>query len=268
LGRVGRNANNARIALGDVDITVKRESDFTNEEFDDTNRLLDVSDRKLDRAQEMLENKRSELMDEQMTLEVLQDSGKASDRQYLRLNIIEEEIDELDRKEEILNRGYEANRLARLMMRQLKVNSVSPRQDQYDNKYIIIKNADGTLAGMTMWGFLGVDVTFNAPDVEWRSDATSLPPDDRITGRMMYVDFVVSFQNVPGMGSLLFQKALEDAKGQNGRKVFLETTDSSQPYWERLGFRVRRIAGSTSEYHELVGRIDEMHEATNVQEVG
>ncbi len=268
LGRVGRNANSARIALGNVDITVKRESDFTNEEFDDTNRLLDVYDRKLDRAQEMLENKRSELMDEQMTLEVLQDSGKASDRQYLRLNIIEEEIDELDRKEEILNRGYEASRLARLMMRQLKVNSVSPRQDQYDNKYIIIKNADGTLAGMTMWGFLGVDVTFNAPDVEWRSDATSLPPDDRITGRMMYVDFVVSFQNVPGMGSLLFQKALEDAKGQNGRKVFLETTDSSQPYWERLGFRVRRIAGSTSEYHELVGRIDEMHEATNVQEVG
>lgn len=268
LGRVGRNANSARIALGDVDITVKRERDFTDEEFDNVNRLLDVYERRLEKAQEMLEDQREQLQDQKMTLDVSVDAGKASDRQYLRLNIIEEELDELDRKEEILNRGQEANRLSYLMMNQLRRNSLTPRPDQYDNKYIIIKNADGTIAGMSMWGFLEVDVTFNAPDVEWNGyDATSLPPDDRITGRMTYIDFVISFQNVPGMGSLLFQKALEDAKGQNGRKVFLETTDSSLGYWERLGFRQRRIAGSTSEYYELVGRIDEMHEATNVQEV-
>lgn len=258
---IGTRSRMTEERLESLVITEKAEKDFTKAEYDEVNKLLDDSDKKLDKASEMLENKRMRLQDEQWNLQNLSDANKATDRQYARLAEVEELLEELERQEEILQRGYEANRLARLMLRSLRANSNNPRRDEYDNKYIIIRNTDGTLAGMTMWGFLGVDVTFNTPDVPYAIDAEALPPENRITGRMIFIDFLMSFQNVPGMGSYLFRRVLEDARGRNARKVFLETTDSSRPYWEQIGFRERRIAGSTSQYHEYVARVDEMLEA-------
>lgn len=257
---IGRRSRMTEERLDSLVITEKAESEFTVAEYEEVTRLLDDSDTKLDKASEMLEDKRMRLQDEQWNLQNLVDANRATDRQSVRLSEVEELLEELERQEEILNRGYEANRLARLMIRALRANSNNPRRDEYDNKYIIIRNADGTLAGMTMWGFLGVDVTFNTPEVPYAVDATALPAEDRITGRMVFVDYLMSFQNVPGMGSYLFRRVLEDARGRNARKVFLETTDSSRPYWEQVGFAERRIAGSTSQYHEYVARVDEMLE--------
>lgn len=258
---IGRRSRMTEERLDSLVITEKAESEFTVAEYEEVTRLLDDSDTKLDKASEMLEDKRMRLQDEQWNLQNLVDANRATDRQYVRLSEVEELLENLERQEEILNRGYEANRLARLMIRSLRANSNNPRRDEYDNKYIIIRNADGTLAGMTMWGFLGVDVTFNTPEVPYAVDATALPAEDRITGRMVFVDFLMSFQSVPGMGSYLFKRVLEDARGRNARKVFLEVTDSSRPYWEQVGFAERRIAGSTSQYHEYVARVDEMLEA-------
>ena len=259
---IGFRAELARASLEGIEINIKKESEFSKQEFDEVNLLLDSTDKKLDRALEMLEDKRLALQERYYRLEQMQDAGKLPFKDGWKFGDIEEQLEDLDRKEEILNRGMEANRLARLMMRNLQANSARPRGDQYDNKYVVIKNADGTLAGMAMWGFLGVDVTFEAPGIPWRSDATSLPPEDRITGRMTYVDYLVSFQNVEGVGSFLFQKVLEDSTGKNGKKVFLETTDSSRPFWEKVGFTLRQRGMVVSEYHELVGSVDEMYEAT------
>jgi len=261
---VGFRAELARASLEGIEINIKKESEFSKQEFDEVNLLLDGTDRKLDRALEMLEDKRLALQERYYRLEKMQDEGKLPFRDEWKFGDIEEQLEDLDRKEEVINRGMEANRLARLMMRNLQANSARPRGDQYDNKYVIIKNADGTLAGMAMWGFLSVDVTFEAPGIPSQrgGDATSLPPEDRITGRMAYVDYLVSFQNVEGMGSFLFQKVLEDSTGKNGKKVFLETTDSSRPYWEKMGFTLRQQGMVVSEYHELVGSVDEMYEAT------
>lgn len=249
-------------------ITEKSEKDFTVQEYEKITRLLDDSDRKLDRASQMLEDKKMRLQDEQLNLESRADAGELSEKGYFRLTEVEEQLYELEQQEEVLNRAYEANRLARLMIRALRANSNNPRRDQYDNKYVVITNADGTLAGMAMWGFLGVDVTFNTPNVPYTDDPESLPPDNRITGRMMFVDYLVSFQNTPGMGSYLFKRVLEDGRGKNVRKVFLETTDSSNPFWYRVGFRERRIAGSTSAFHEYVARVDEMLEAIDAGAAG
>ena len=260
---VGFRAELARASLEGVEITIKKESEFSTQEFDEISLLLDGTDTKLDRALEMLEDKRLALQEAYYRLESLQEAGKLARRDAWKLGDIEERLEDLDRQEEIINRGMEANRLARLMMRNLQANSARPRGDQYDNKYVIVRKADGTLAGMTMWGFLGVDVTFEAPGIPRQTDATSLPPEDRITGRMVYIDYLVSFQNVEGMGSFLFQKVLEDSAGRGAKKVFLETTDSSMPYWERIGFTPRGDGSVwSSRYHELVGSIDEMHEQT------
>jgi len=265
---IGRRAQMTQDRLDSLNITEKSEKDFTVQEYEKITRLLDDSDRKLDRASQMLEDKKMRLQDEQLNLESRADAGELTEKGYFRLTEVEELLYELEQQEEVLNRAYEANRLARLMIRALRANSNNPRRDQYDNKYVVITNPDGTLAGMAMWGFLGVDVTFNTPNVPYSDDPESLPPDNRITGRMMFVDYLVSFQNTPGMGSYLFKRVLEDGRGRNVRKVFLETTDSSNPFWSRIGFRERRIAGSTSQFHEYVARVDEMLEAIDAGAAG
>ena len=253
LGRIRQQAKKTEQTTG-LDVVMKNENEFTVREYNELESELDMRAEEFDLALE-------ELVNEMDLLQLEQDGIFANDRinkqQSLRLDVIEARMEEIEEEKAIVDKGHEAVRLARMMIRQMMNSANRPRGDGYINQYTIIRDARGDLVGMTLWGWMENEFDFLLPGVGRgmrNLNPDDFPPEQRTKGRSIFVDFLVSFQTVAGTGSYLFSQILRDSKGRNVRMITLETTPDSIGYWEQLGF----APGGYRNYHDLVGSVDEM----------
>lgn len=250
LGRVRTQAKKAEQTR--LEVTHKNESDFTSEEHRELEQDLDAKYAELDEMNEELTNEIDELYLEQGRILT---GRRLTKTESQRVDEIHDRLEEIEEEKAVIDRGYEAVRLGQQMIRNLLRNRNQPRGDQFSNQYIIVRDERGDLVGMTMWGRVDNEFDFLLAGVGTNhSNVETFPPDQRARGRSLFVDFLVSFQTVEGMGSYLFSKILRDSKGKNVKLIVLETTTDSNPYWERMGFATRPL----SSYHELIGNVDEM----------
>ena len=152
-----------------------------------------------------------------------------------------------DKVEEYFDRGMEAVRLGLL--------AVDAMQKEGDPRFPEIlhvsRDSNGKLVGLAQSSTQQEEGSFKLYSTE-----------EQVNGRAMYVEFLVSFQTVPNMGRALFGEVLKAQEGMNVRMMYLETTEKSQDYWERIGWKRIKWTGemhsSLQNYHTLEVPLDDM----------
>jgi hypothetical protein len=120
------------------------------------------------------------------------------------------------------------------------------------DELLVSRDSNGTLVGLAM--------TFTSNEEHSMGAYKENEQDHEIrlmTGRVMSLEYLVSFQKVKGMGRALFGDIIKRSAGKNVLFTYLETTDQSQPYWEKVGFKFDPYSPRYSQ-HKLVTTLDDV----------
>lgn len=155
-------------------------------------------------------------------------------------------------KSDATERGYEAVRLANYALDTMKKKPSERNLATGTDELLVSRDANGTLVGLAM--------TFTSNEEHPMAAYKENEQDHEIrlmSGRVMSLEYLVSFQTVKGVGRALFGEIIKRSADKNVLFTYLETTDQSQPYWEKVGFKFDPYSPRYSQ-HKLVTTLDDV----------
>jgi hypothetical protein len=143
-------------------------------------------------------------------------------------------IDELLEELESVSVVQESSRLSYLALDKLKgILSKNERGDSWEYSWPesvhISRNSNGEIIGFAI---MAVSATNMA--LEYQNRWNGL--EDNVDGKVLLIDYLVSLHKEKDTGRTILSSILNEAKKNNVSLIQIETTNSSEEYWNKFGF--------------------------------
>jgi hypothetical protein len=143
-------------------------------------------------------------------------------------------IDELLEELESVSVVQESSRLSYLALDKLKgILSKNERGDSWEYSWPesvhISRNSNGEIIGFAI---MAVSATNMA--LEYQNRWNGL--EDNVDGKVLLIDYLVSLHKEKDTGRTILSSILNEAKKNNVSLIQIETTNSSEQYWNKFGF--------------------------------